>query len=122
MPVSVVVFLVLVGVLVLGLALSLITIAGTLAKISSKLGPVLGGTEGIANQTKPVNPVVAGIAGNVTSILRALEGVLAKAAAAPAPPPPSPREISPAPAAPTPPPARAPRQSASRGVHKSLRS
>lgn len=75
-----VVTLILVAVLVAALAAYLTIVAYSLYRTSFTLGTILIGVRAIANQTEPVEEVVAGIAENVTGIQGALEDLTDKLA------------------------------------------
>lgn len=58
---------------VAAVAISLITIAYTLNKVSFMLGTILIGVRSIANQCQPIEPVVRDILRDVTAIEGALD-------------------------------------------------
>ncbi|CAN5501242.1 hypothetical protein BH20ACT2_BH20ACT2_01300 [soil metagenome] len=78
MEAQLVVTLILVAVLCAALAAYLTVIAYTLYRTSFTLGTILIGVRSIANQTEPVEEVVAGIAENISGISDALEGLANK--------------------------------------------
>lgn len=65
-----------VAIVVLVLAGYLIAVAYVLTKVSFTLGTVIIGVRSIAQQTEPVEEVVAGIAADVGAIQAALRGLL----------------------------------------------
>src|SRR5947209_19640814 len=85
--------LVIVGIIVAALALYVFAIGLGLKRLSGTLGKIVVGLRGIKEQTRPVNPVLGAILGNVTEIEDALDGVLKAVGealgAAPAPEAPS---------------------------------
>lgn len=106
MDAATIALLVIVGVIVAAIALHLIAIASSLARIGGTLGKVRGGVQAIAGQTAPINEVVGGLAADVSAIDDDLEGLLqlvgeaqakAAAAAVAVPPPPPARRRAPSP-------------------------
>ena len=71
----------LIGVFILvgALAVYLAMIVKLLYRVNFVLGTVLVGVRSIAYQCEPVNEVVEGIAGDITAIQGALEGLVARA-------------------------------------------
>lgn len=60
------------------LAIYLLTIAWLLYKVSFTLGTVVAGLRAIANQTEPLEPVVAEINADLAGVKGALEDLLQK--------------------------------------------
>ena len=68
--------LVIVAIIVAALALYVFAIGLGLKRLSGTLDKIVTGLRGIKEQTRPVNPVLGEILGNVTEIEDALDGVL----------------------------------------------
>jgi hypothetical protein len=84
MPPAGVVTLILVLVAVAALAAALIQVALLLKHVNFTLGAVIAGVSAIEHATRPVNPVLGDIAGDLAATQRALDDLLA-AKATPAP-------------------------------------
>lgn len=69
----VIVTLVIVGLLVAALAFYLIWVVLILNRVNDTLGKVTFGVRAIAHRTRPVEPVLSEVNGNLTSVADALE-------------------------------------------------
>lgn len=75
----VVVTLVVVGLLVAALAFYLVWVVLILNRVNDTLGKVTFGVRAVAHRTRPVEPVLTEVNGNLTSVADALERFAAKA-------------------------------------------
>ena len=81
MPAAGVVTLILALVTVAALAAALIQVALLLKHVNVTLGSVIAGVRAIEHATRPINPVLGDIAGDLTATQRALDDLLASKAA-----------------------------------------
>jgi hypothetical protein len=81
MPAAGVVTLIVVLIAVAALAAALVQVARLLKHVNFTLGTVIAGVRAIELATRPINPVLGDIAGDLTATQRALDDLLASKAA-----------------------------------------
>ena len=81
MPAAAVVTLIGVAITVAALAFYLIRVALALKHVNFTLGTVIAGVRAIEMATRPINPILGSIAGDLAATQKALEDLLAKKAA-----------------------------------------
>lgn len=82
MPLVAIVTIIVALIIVAALAFYLIKVALTLKQVNATLSKVIGGVLGIADQTRPIGPVLGEINKDLGGVQAALQGLLAKKGAA----------------------------------------